>query len=159
MTNLRKALYRSRNVLDRSIPLLRQMGMKFYLTWQLIDKAQVLMGLKRYKEAQEAIKEGLQIALTINRKEYIFQGRLVDARLALASGDLKAGRAQLQALLTDAHKEEERAMVHYRLGQIPEQAALAHKQTALKVYRELFKRTPKAEYRRRIHELETSLGS
>ena len=161
----------------QSIHVLRELKARYYLTWQLIDQAEILCRLGRLEEAQISNAEGLNIALEINRQEYIFLGELMQARLDFARGARAAaitrlykmleeqGQKQTNALINKAHSttRREQAALYYELwemhkgaddvdGSAEDQAATQ----ALAIYEQLYQETPHAEYHQRIMMLKRS---
>jgi hypothetical protein len=102
-------------------------------------------------EAQSLGDEGLRLALDVEARECIFQGRILLARLALARGEGVATQERLRAMLAATKDEVERAALHYELWEVSQDAS--HAQQADQLYDALYARTPNIQYRNRLDAL------
>ena len=96
----------------------------------------------------------LAIAEEICRKERVFQGNILVAKIDFVLGHREKAVALLSEMLAQTDKKVEQADVHYELYQgnvDPEE----HRKQALKLYQGLYIKTPKSAWKRRITELET----
>ncbi|MCP4710020.1 MAG: tetratricopeptide repeat protein [Planctomycetes bacterium] len=161
---------------DRAVTIGREIEFKRGLCAGLIYKAKELYKLNDYHEARLWNMEGLEIAREIKRKDMIFQGNLLSAKInfALNLQSQEFGLAPdpdndpiaiLTALLNKTdnalEKAEENAEIYYELAKMHNQKedelsqplAAQCKNDALRIYRELFEKIHRFEYKRRIEEL------
>jgi predicted ATPase/DNA-binding SARP family transcriptional activator/predicted negative regulator of RcsB-dependent stress response len=133
---------------DQSVTVYRKFNDPYSLAAALIDKAKASLILDRHLEAAELTREGLALAESVQRHEYIFRGRLQLAQIACAAGDLEKARRQLQELLEHKSKKQELAELYDELWQIDGEEC--HRQTALDLYRDLSEKTPDVTYKNRL---------
>ncbi|GAK56713.1 guanylate cyclase [Candidatus Vecturithrix granuli] len=138
---------------NRAIIILRELSNKYFLSECLLGKADVLFLLQRYEEAQALNTEGLRIAEEISRKECMLQGNVLSAKIDFA---LRKDEAPccLEDMLQQTEDDVEVATLHYELWKMTH--ARDHRQTALKLYRILYKTTPNIKYKIRMEELQDS---
>ncbi|MBA3470365.1 MAG: tetratricopeptide repeat protein [Herpetosiphonaceae bacterium] len=121
---------------DQTIPSLRAVGAKYYLAWQLIQKAEILFLCRRYAEARTLSAEGLALALSCSGdKSDILAAQVLDAKLRAVAGDVDQACADLEALLP-ASAAAERALFLYTLWQL--RGTEADRQAALKLYKSVY---------------------
>ena len=122
----------------------------------VIYKAEIFFSLKQFEEAQSLNNEGLQFAKKIGNKEQLFAGKVLSAKIDFALGHQEKAVAMLSEMLAGAEEKSEIATLHYELWQFKVETE-AHHQTALKLYQELYEKTPNIEYKKRIDELSTAI--
>ena len=108
---------------------------------------------QRLGEAQTLNAEGLQIAREVGRKETIFQGELLSAKIDFALGHREKAVTLLSEMLIQTKNKAEQADLHYELYQCGV-AREEHRKEVLRLYQELYTKTPKFEWKKRIEELE-----
>jgi predicted ATPase/class 3 adenylate cyclase len=138
---------------DRAIAIARELESRYYLCEYLLGKAEVLFSLQRYAEAQVLAAEGLRIVEEIGRKECIFQGNLLSAKIDFALGNEDAPH-RLADMLQQIQDDVERALLHYELWKMTHHEN--HRQTALKYYQTLYETTPNSDYKKRVEEMQGS---
>ena len=137
---------------DRAIAILRELENKYYLSEYSIGKADALFSLQRSEEARALNAEGLQIAEETGMKEYIFQGKVLSAKIDFVLGNEDAPH-HLEEMLQQTKDDAEIAALHYELWKMT--YTEDHRQKALNLYRMLYKTTPNIQYKTRMEELQT----
>ena len=135
---------------DRAILIGRELGSKFYLCSCLIDKAEALFLLQRYKEARILNAEGIRFAEQVEDPEYLFKGNVLSTKLAFVLGD-ESAPYRLNDMLKQTLKEVEIAVLHYELWKMTHKEN--HLQIALNLYQKLYATTPNIKYKARIEEM------
>jgi tetratricopeptide (TPR) repeat protein len=138
---------------DRAIKIGRALGINPFLCGYLMNKAEVLYLQQRFDEARVLSLEGLQIAGEVGRKETVFQGKVLLARIDFALGHQEKTVTLLSRMLTQTENKVEKADLHYELHQCGVERE-EHRKEALQLYQELYTKTPKFEWKKRIEELE-----
>lgn len=138
------------NYFDRAITIDKEIENRYYLSGHFIDKAEALFAVQHYAEAQVLNQEGLRIAKDIGRKNYIFQGKILSAKIDFASGKQDAPCC-LEAMLQQTSDDEELAALHYELWKMTRREN--NRETALKFYQLLYKNTPQIDYKTRIEDM------
>lgn len=140
---------------DLALELCRQLGAKYYLAWQLIEKAEALLTLDRLAEAQILNEEGLQIAEAIQDQESLFQGRVLRARLLAAAAQPALAVTQLRDLQGQFAELSQQARLSELLWQIGGERRDA--EAAAAYYRQLLRHAPSVSYQQRLAVLESAL--
>ncbi len=140
---------------DQAIPLCRQLGAKYYLAWQLIEKAEALLALDELAEALLLNEEGMTIAGEINDQESLFQGKVLAARLLAAANQPTLALAQLTQLCQEFTEPAQQARLYDLLWQIGGERQMAENAAAL--YRQLLQHAPSVNYQQRLQVLDTYL--
>ncbi len=151
---------------ERAIVLRREIGMWYNLCCTLIDKAELLFLKQQYDMAQAPCTEGLAIANQVRRGDVIFRSKVLQAKINLTGFGNPSGLVTLEQMLAETSDPEQQATLHYELWQLlnkfPNLRDLenlnAHHQAALSLYQKLLEKTPKFEYKKRIEELQSSMG-
>jgi serine/threonine protein kinase/tetratricopeptide (TPR) repeat protein len=149
---------------DRAIAIGRELQMKFYLADYCVNRAEILLSLDRVEEARVSHQEGISAAESVRRKEYVFKARVLEAGIEYASalGAQREVLARLEVLLAQSADPEEQADLHYAAWQMPVLGPAGtarreeHRRKALTLYRKLYEKTPKIEFRNRIEALSGS---
>ncbi len=131
--------------------------------------------IQEFDEAQMLNAEGLQFAQEVGRKDYIFKGKALSAKIQFQLLKKRAcperrrrelimrnGMEPLEEMLAETEDEVQKAELHYELYQLivnndeliaegynPE----SHCRPALELYRKLYEKTPKIKYKKRAEEL------
>ena len=142
---------------DQAIALCRQLGAKYYLAWQLIEKAEALFLLGQLAEAQRLNEEGVQIAATIQDQESLFQGRVLQARLLAAANQSDRAQSHLHELQQAFRELAQQARLFELLWQMG--GNRRDGEAAAAAYRQLLRQVPSAAYQQRLAALEMVLLS
>jgi tetratricopeptide (TPR) repeat protein len=141
---------------DRAITIGKEAGIRPFLCGYLLAKAEVCFLQQRFDQARTLSVEGLAIAQEIGRKEQVFQGNLLVAKINFVLGQRGKAVALLSEMLAQTDKNVEQADVHYELyhwNVDPEE----HRKQALTLYQGLYSKTPKSVWKKRITELESAV--
>ncbi len=148
-----KQYERSLEFYDRAIKVTREIGNKLVLGFSLMEKGTVLLAMgNKEKELENTRKEALIIAKELGNPDLLFETKLLNARENILAGNLEEAEKILQSLLDQLPDEEQEANAYYELARIhPNKIAI--KEKALKLFKQLYKATPKFTYKARIDEL------
>jgi predicted ATPase/class 3 adenylate cyclase len=136
---------------DETIPMLRAVGAKYYLAWQLIQKAEVLFLCQRYAEARELNDEGAAMAATHGDKSDVLMAQVLAAKLLAAAGDTVRACADLSALLQASGDPAEQALFVYTRWQL--RGAETDRRAALKLYKSVYASNPNVQDEQRLNAL------
>ncbi|MCK4823476.1 tetratricopeptide repeat protein, partial [bacterium] len=150
---------------EKALQIGRKLDLKPYLTYHLSSKTKCLYKMKEYEKAIAANAECLEIAEELKDEEQIIKSKVLSVKInfALAKGDASQNNAisELQEMLSNAEDNEQKATLNYELWKMKKELTTEHtesteksKETALVIYRRLYKKTPIIEYKNRIKELE-----
>ena len=136
---------------DETIPLLRTMGAKYYLCWQLIQKAEVLFLCGRYAEAYEYTTEGLALALVAGDPSDVVFAHVLLAKLRALDGETEQACTALLTLLADTHDQTAQALFSYTLWQLT--GTEPYRESALDLYQTLYAQSHYFLDEQRLNEL------
>jgi len=139
------------NAYDRAIDLGTKLGVKYYLSSFLVEKAELLFLMGQYSAAKELNIKGLQISQEVRRRDRIFQSQVLAAQITHAEGQTEHALEQLQQLLAEPQPEDQKARLHYELWRLKQTDM--DRQTALQLYQHLYEKTPKYDYHVKIKTL------
>ncbi len=147
---------------ERAISICREINLKHYLSYVLSYKVKVLFKRKEFEKAKEVNQECIKKAKKIGDNKHIFSLSVLSSKIdfALAKDETSQNNAmlKLQQMLTETEDNEEKATLNYELGIMNyelkgKKISRNYKNEALRLYEELYKKTPKFEYKKRIEEL------
>ncbi len=136
-----------------------EIGFKTILSENYIGKSEALFHQKSLDVAAETIVDGLLIAEEAGRKDVLFQGRILSAKINFASGNKQEALNQLIQMLEHTKKEYECAVLNFEIWQMitkfdrfeSENLDIEScRSTALQLFQDLYKRFPDIEYKRNI---------
>ncbi|MEK7256369.1 MAG: tetratricopeptide repeat protein, partial [Bacteroidota bacterium] len=137
---------------DQAIQLTRDIGNKLVLGLSLVEKGKVLIAMKEFDAAHQHWEEAATLAQELDHAEFLFETKLLAARIFIAKGENTKAKTILDGLLQRKLGKREEASVHFKLSKIEEGAG--HREKALALYRELFEETPMFVFKVRMEELE-----
>ncbi len=129
---------------DRAIKSARRLGIKYHLCSYLSEKADIMYN-KDSRKANMLNSEAHDLAKKAGRNDIIFNTNILSCKL---DKDKKG----LLEMLNDYKEKEQKAMILYELYNMTREPNYASE--ALKAYKQLLKKSPKHEYKKRIQELE-----
>ncbi|MCK4653898.1 MAG: tetratricopeptide repeat protein [Candidatus Cloacimonetes bacterium] len=148
---------------EKAIQIDIELGLKPHLLDHLSNKAECLYDLGEYEEANEANEEYLKIAEEMKDEEHIFSYNVLKVKIEFKTVRKHTLRIKnciepLEKLLEKTKDEKQIATLNYELAIMNnelnrEKNADRHKKIALELYKKLYKKTPKIEYKNRIEEL------
>lgn len=148
-------LYKDQQAWAQALPLfaqaiaeLRAMGERYNLTALLILQAETQLEMDHLEGVAELLNEGIQLARDARRAQVIFQGELLQARLAWRRGRHKEALQAAEALLATTRQPPEQAALYDLLWQITGETA--HQEQACVLYEALYGRTSTPHYQRRL---------
>ena len=136
---------------NRSMQICIEIGNKLVLADKLILKADIYLIEKKYKEAIEICDEGLMMAKEIADLKSIFNGRILKNKL-ISVQDKESGILSLESMLNDYKEESQIADINFELFKLA--GYKKYKNRAVEIYRKLYEKTPKIDYKNKIDELE-----
>ncbi|HEX6509654.1 MAG TPA: tetratricopeptide repeat protein [Chloroflexota bacterium] len=142
---------------EQALPILRARDAPYYTVDPLLNAAELQLDRARVEEAAELTREATAAARKLDLREQLMQGQVLEAKIARARGEPDLGWTLLQQLLSKAEDEIERALLHYELWHTWHDEA--HADAALRLYRDLYERSPRHVYRVRVAELAASLST
>ena len=154
---------------ESAIATHQEIGFKYGLTYWLVGKTRILLDRQDFVPARAYADEAVVIASEIPKPDMLFIGRVLQAMIDfIGFGNLKS-LATLEKMLTEADPstfqgQEQIATLHYELWRMLNQMSSTseaggiftlenHRQAALELYQQLYEKTPKYEYKKRIEEL------
>ena len=155
---------RAMEFLNESILLSRELKSKYYLCSFLYDKANLLDKLNK-NDAKFVNNEALNIALEINRSDVVFNCKILSLKIyfkTIEKQELKIKNCiqPLEEMLKEEKQEENIATLHYELAKMNhelkrKEIAEKQKEIAIDLYKKLYKKTPKYEFKKNIEELKS----
>jgi len=168
----------------------RQLGFRFGLSYWLVGTARVLLELVEGSQempefvaqyvlgaegvtwrelslriAREQAEESVAISEELAKRDTLFDGRVLLARIDAAEGDREVAVQRLGQILEEATDDDQKAELHYRLwkmsavcGVEPEECEV-HRAEALRLHQAIVEQMPMHEHRKRIGELNDSPDS
>jgi tetratricopeptide (TPR) repeat protein len=137
----------------QSVAIQSALNTRFYLAPTLHTLATFYFRQQRYEEARTLNDEALDMAIQIGRKDTELAAQLLEIQLDVATGDLdkKAAIRKVEALAQQWPDEQYQASVQYHLWLLDKGMESARR--AADLYRKLYDKSPKVEYRKRYEEL------
>lgn len=134
-----------------AIALARAVNIPYFLCEYLHGMAEMYCA---YGHSQSAAlnDEALAVSQQVGRKEIEFKAQVTAVRLTAGQDDPSAAAERLNALLAEWPEEAEQAALYYELWRA-DGARNGARETAARLYRMLYDRTPNAEYRERYEAL------
>ncbi len=113
------------------------------------------------RQARAHAEECVSTSGEIAKPDMLFSGQVLLARIEAADGDHGTAEQRLGELLKQAEDNEQRAELHYWLWRLGDRRQDVggrgeHGGEALRLYRALFEKAPKYEYKQRIEELQAA---
>jgi tetratricopeptide (TPR) repeat protein len=142
---------RAEEYYDQAIAIARELQLKYYLCSYLHSKADLKFSQNDLPGTESLAGEALAIAREINVPDIAFRCRVLQSDI-LGSKDKPQARRLLEGMLREFTGDFQRAELHHSLYRMTGDAG--HRDQALRLFRELYRSTPKAEYRERISEME-----
>ncbi|MEN0002537.1 MAG: tetratricopeptide repeat protein [Bacteroidota bacterium] len=143
---------RSLHFYDRAIEVTRRISNKLVLGFSLVEKGEVLIALRELEALQLVQSEALEIAKELKNPDLLFQALILKAKVQQLLGDKMAAQATLKEVLHTAETKGQKAEVCFELSELfPEKAT--YKEDALALYQDLYRETPKFNYKQRIEAL------
>ncbi|OQY27980.1 MAG: hypothetical protein B6244_08530 [Candidatus Cloacimonetes bacterium 4572_55] len=144
---------------DNSISICKEIQYVYGLCAALTDKAEARFFLKNYDSSKQLNEEGREIARRINRSDMVFKADMLAAKIDYATGKPEKAIQILTGMLAQTQDKYEFVTLHNELWQMYKQRdqtgqAQEHRRKALELYRKLYEKTPKYEYKQRIEELQ-----
>ncbi|KAA3600855.1 MAG: hypothetical protein DWQ06_08515 [Calditrichaeota bacterium] len=137
---------------NKAIALSKEIEFKYYLCIQLIKKAELFFLIGEFSEAKTFNDEGIKIAEEMKKVSDIFKSKVLSLKLNFALGEKVNPPKQLLQMLAETEDKEEIVILNYELWKMTSQEK--YKIEASKLYKELYSKTPKFDYKKKIEELE-----
>lgn len=137
---------------QRAIPVLRDHGARFYLIDPLLEEAHLLVDHGELAAAKERAREAGHLSAELGLDDQLSLCRVLEARLDHAAGDTQHAMEQLRALEDQTTGPEGLAIARYWRWQFGRDDA--DRSAAEGLYKELYRRLPKYDYKVRLEELQ-----
>ncbi|MCC7429363.1 tetratricopeptide repeat protein [bacterium] len=137
---------------EKAIKIPQESGMKSLLCGQLNKKVELLLLLERFDEAKILNSESSEIAKGLGNENEIFNSKVLSEKINFALGDKENPPKQLTEMLSKTKDTERTATLNYELWKMNQGEKF--KNEALKLYRELYLKKPKFEFKKKTEELE-----
>ena len=157
---------------EKAIQIDRELDLKTVLPYHLSDNAQCLYRIKEYEKAKQMNEKALESAKEIGYDELIFQSEVLTEKIHFKQSTSNKNK-QIKAInnlenmlnkesdiakATPGQENEENiATLNYEislmLNEIKQENS-KYKNKAIKIYKELYKKTPNIEYKDKTDELE-----
>jgi len=130
---------------EKAMQVCRELGNKYYLCGYLNSKAKLLFHImNRIDESKFLNDETLKIAIEIGRQDMIFEATVLKHKI-----DKNADA--LLGMLSESKDDEQIATIHYELWKMTSKKE--HSEKAIELYKQLYEKTPKYEFKKRIEEM------
>jgi tetratricopeptide (TPR) repeat protein/class 3 adenylate cyclase len=158
--------------LDRSLAIIEKLDIKYLQCETLLSRAKVSYSLHRFAEALSLSEKSRFIAEAVGRQSTIFDARVLGVTSEIRRSvqtrspgfDPSEGLRLLEAMLAEAENDVQQASLHYELWKMQEiiskttmvsyaDIAENHKQKALALYENLWKKSLDIDYEKRVQEL------
>jgi predicted ATPase/class 3 adenylate cyclase len=143
---------RSIGYYNEAIEYSREMGNRLVLGYSLLEKGAAHLRAGEISPARQLLEEGRDIALSLGNADLSFEANILRAQITQNEGNKPEALRLLSQMLALARNEREEAAVHYELRLVADQAQ-THRERALEIYEELYRRTPQYIYRRRMERI------
>ena len=134
---------------QQAIDIARKIKNKLILANSLVEKAQTFIAMKQYEEPVALLSEARQIAEDLDNSDLLFQIDLLNIQLAHQQKGGKIALSLLNELLDKAEETENMANLYFLLQKIDSSHTTAQTK-ALELYQQLYQKTPKYIYKKRI---------
>lgn len=149
-------LVTAQNIVSRAVSCLRKLKTPAYLCHILYYHACIFLAEEDLKKALGIVNEGLAIAESLKRANWIFEYGLLRIRVQHLAGILSKDKAYAELLDQTDHcpfsKQEAKAMVYFECFKIGT-ATPSQVQEAKQFYLEAYKKRPKVEYHKKYEEM------
>ncbi|MCD4818809.1 MAG: sigma 54-interacting transcriptional regulator [Candidatus Cloacimonetes bacterium] len=157
---------------DKAISLSEELGLKSSIGGQFFSKSDLYFILKKYKKASKSNKQSQKIARELNQENLLFYIHVLSAKITFhqdtKSQNKLSAIKELEDMLSKVKGNKEQiAILSYELWKmekeirneklVPKAFGInveKYREKALKLYQELYKKTPNKEYIERIEEME-----
>jgi predicted ATPase/DNA-binding SARP family transcriptional activator len=136
---------------EQALAVLRAGDAPYYVVRPALDAAELQLDRGRLEAAAALTLEGASLAEAQSRRDELLRARILEAKIANARGERGVAGQMLHRLLAGAEDELQRADVHFALWELGQDGM--HAQAALRLYRELYRRTPRHRDRERMDRL------
>ena len=154
---------RAEELLDQAIEIGRELSLKRDMMEFLPTQARLALVKHQYPQASNLCSEALTLARELKNDDLILQTEILSHKVAFTASD-GAARSEsaeaLKTLLSKTDNEEYHAEINYELWQMHNQLgnnqeADSHHEEALKLYKTIYSKKSKYEFKKRIEEMET----
>ncbi|MEN8209289.1 MAG: hypothetical protein ABFR50_08560 [Candidatus Fermentibacteria bacterium] len=148
---------------EKALEIDYELNLKPYLPYHLLGKTICLYGLKNYEEANKYNEMLHNAAKEINSKEHRFKYHVLKEKISFKRSESTENRMNnienLKAMLSEETEEVSIAALNYEISFMLSELNLNASEfagRAMKLYRKLYKKTPRIDYRNRYEELQGS---
>lgn len=148
----KKDFRRALELYDKSLSIMKELGHKSEIAWLSYRRADLLYKMSRFREADLANNEALDIALSIQKTEVIFYCTLLKHKISKNIEELSAMQKE-----PEYQKNEFGAIILYELWKMTKDRKYIKE--ALQAYKALYNHHKKAAYIKTINEIESLMSS
>ena len=146
---------------ERAIEIAYDLNLKQYLPYHFFGEANSLYQMQQYDKAKECIKECYNAAKEIDDKEHILSSNILKEKINFKLSEnpsIKLKSIQNKKNMLEAEKKEENiANLNYEIALMLHKLKKdnsEYKKKAISIFKKLYKKTPKVDYKNKIEELE-----
>ncbi len=136
---------------DRAIEVTRKIKNKLVLGFSLVEKGNTLLQLGGNEALRAIHVEASELARELGNPDLIFESNIFAARVKYFEEGVESAKALLEYLLQRPVRKYERATILYEMGRFTKEKN--YWREALKIYKELYKETPKFSFKRKMENL------
>ncbi|MCP3931852.1 MAG: tetratricopeptide repeat protein [Bacteroidetes bacterium] len=136
---------------DRAIEVTRKIKNKLVLGFSLVEKGNTLLQLGGHEALRAIHVEASELARELGNPDLIFESNIFAARVKYFEEGVESAKALLEYLLQRPVRKYERATILYEMGRFTKEKN--YWREALKIYKELYKETPKFSFKRKMENL------
>ena len=145
---------------NKAVSLAQKINIKYPLTEFLLNLGDVLL-LTNKKGAYENIMEAYKISKEIGRKDTLFGSTILLKKIEFRKSNDHKSKLQifknLKKMLKDEKDKENIGLINFELAFMDYELKLENsefKNVAIKIYKKLYTKTPKIEYKNKLEEME-----
>jgi len=139
---------------EKAIARHQEINFKYGLTYWFEGKARCLLELKQFFEAKKLVANCIKLSTELSKPDTLFSSNVLLAKIDFALGHHEKAVTMLTEMLANTEDKSEIADLNYELWEMETGERKRERgEKALKLYRELYEKTLKFEYKKRIEEL------
>jgi len=145
---------------EKALSIVKEIGAKGKLTYWLSGKSEILYKMRKYEEANRINEECLKISEEMKDEEHIFNCKVREAKIefkTINNEELQITKCvePLEKILEETKDEKQIAELNYELAIMNHELEITqkfkkHKKVSIELFKKLYKKTPKIEYKNKI---------
>jgi tetratricopeptide (TPR) repeat protein len=138
-------------LLDKAINIGKELNHDYFLSNFIVSKAEVLFEFGNLDEAEKVCEKGYKLGKKVNRKDVIFRAKVLLLKIDFVLHEKTESVRIISKFLDEISDKEDRAVLNYELYNMTKEQN--YRNEALSLYQNLYEKTPKHVYQKRIKEL------